>query len=220
MAEATSTRLDTVDIAGNSGWEIDSTSQRDLFTKADATIEVLYSAEDTIDKAVKRLGGGEIETLDSVDPQNVDRLRSWLTGRPANPAVPARDPEADFTAEAGGWTRQEFVAAVEDPGDRAFLLRFLELMDVNGQLPALGTHSRLHFGKRPSGAVFVYPFGRRFPPFKFSVKDGRLMISGCWKGNFKVTGHPGFAEIGSLLGQDEKGPASAVATAGLDPDEV
>ncbi len=46
------------------------------------------------------------------------------------------------------------------------------------------------------------------------------MISGCWKGNFKVSGHPGFAEIATLLGQDESGPAKAVPVAGLDPDEV
>jgi hypothetical protein len=93
-------------------------------------------------------------------------------------------------------------------------------MDANSQLPPKGPHSRLHFGKRPGGAVFFYPYGRRFPPFKLAVKVGELLISGCWKGNFKVTGPSGFADLASMLGQDESGPASAVSVAGLDPDEV
>ncbi|OBB19764.1 hypothetical protein A5761_00765 [Mycolicibacterium setense] len=99
-------------------------------------------------------------------------------------------------------------------------MKFLSRVDANGQLRSQGSHSRLTFGKRPNGALFVYPFGRRFPPFKFSVKDGQLMIAGCWKGNWKVTGHLGFADIATLLGQDETGPARAVPTAGLDPDEL
>lgn len=118
----------------------------------------------------------------------------------------------------GGWTRDEFIAAVQDPAGRGFVLRMFELIDINSQLPAQGRHSRLYFGKRPGGAVFFYPFGRRFPPFKLSVKNGELMISGCWKGNFSVTGHSGFGELASMLGQDDQGPASAVPVAGLDPD--
>lgn len=75
----------------------------------------------------------------------------------------------------------EFVDAVDDAGDRAFLQRFLQLMDANGQRRREGTHARLTFGKKPGGALFVYPFGRRFPPFKFSVKNGQLMVAGCWR---------------------------------------
>ena len=218
--QGTGARLDTVDLADSSGWKVESTHEADLFTKSDTTIEVRYSRNDTIDSAVKRGANGDVDIIDHKTARKVELLRSWLTGRPLVPGASARDPEAYSTAEAGGWTRREFVAAVEDPGDQAFLLRFLELIDANGQLPAQGTHSRLHYGKRPRGAVFVYPYGRRFPPFKLSIKDGRLMISGCWKGNFKATGHHGFAEIASMLGQDENGPASVVPVAGLDPDEV
>nr|WP_228768677.1 hypothetical protein [Mycolicibacterium malmesburyense] len=212
--------MDTVDIAHASGWEVDSTVEADVFTKGPSRIEVHYSLKDTVESAVKHNGSGGRETIGNHAEAKVDHVRSWLTGRPVPVAVPARLPEADFTAEPGGWTRQQFIAAVEDPGDRAFLLRFLQLVDANGQQRAQGTHARLTFGKRPGGAVFVYPFGRRFPPYKFSIKDGRLMISGCWKGNFKAAGHPGFAEIASLLGQDESGPARAVPVAGLDPDEL
>lgn len=221
MAEGTGARLDTVDIAHASGWDVASTVESDVFTKGSSRIEVQYSQEDVIESAVKHNGHGDRDTIGDHAEAKVDHVRSWLTGRPvAAAAASARYPEADFTTEPGGWTRQQFIAAVEDPGDRAFLSRFLQLMDANGQRRAQGTHARLTFGRRPGGAVFVYPFGRRFPPFKFSIKDGRLMISGCWKGNFKISGHPGFAEIATLLGQDESGPARSVPVAGLDPDEV
>lgn len=220
MAEGTGARLDTVDIADGAGWQVVSTDDVDVFRKRTVIIEVRYSANDDIASAVKRDADGASDSIGVHAAAKVEQLRSWLTGRPLSVASAVRYPEAYSTFEAGGWTRQEFIAAVEDPSDRAFLLRFFQLMDANGQLRSLGTHSRLHFGKTPGGAVFVYPFGRRFPPFKFSIDDGCLMISGCWKGNFKVSGHAGFAEIATLLGQDENGPASAVPVTGLDPDEV
>lgn len=68
--------------------------------------------------------------------------------------------------------------------------------------------------------MFVYPFGRRHPPFKFSVRDGRLMIAGCWTGFPEVKGHPGFADLASMLDLDESGPAKSVPVAGLDVDKV
>lgn len=219
MPEGTSTRLDTVDIAVVSGWHVESTDESDVFSKSHIRIEVQYSGDDTIDSATKRGEQGGLDTIGSHMEGKVDHLRSWLTGRQGT-AEPVRYPEADSTAEPGGWTRREFVAAVDDSGDRAFLQRFLELMDANAQLRRQGTHARLTFGKKPGGALFVYPFGRRFPPFKFSVKNGQLLVSGCWKGNFKAAGHPGFGEIASLLGQNESGPAKAVPVAGLDPDEL
>ena len=68
-------------------------------------------------------------------------------------------------------TLRRFIDAVEDLSDRAFLLRLLELADANDELPTAGPAPRLYFGKRPGGAVFVYHFGRRHPPYKFSVKN-------------------------------------------------
>ena len=220
MAEGPSARLDTVDMADSSGWHVESTPEMDVLIKGDNRIEVRYTDDDVIDSASKHGEDGEVESLGRHTEAKVEQLRSWLTGRPVGAGAAVRYPEADFTTEPGGWTRQEFVAAVTDSGDRAFLLKFLSRVDANAQLPSLGSHARLTFGKRPSGGLFVYPFGRRFPPFKFSVKDGQLMIAGCWKGNWKITGHPGFADIAALLGQDETGPARAVPTAGLDPDEL
>lgn len=210
-------------MAVGSGWQVDSTHDADVFTKGAVTIEVDYSANDDIESAVKSSAGDDLEEIEPGTTDAIERLRCWLTGRRyvgASPVQRAVGSRADFTTDAGGWTREDFIAAVSDPVDRAFLLRILELMDANSQFPRKGKHSRLHFGKRPGGAVFFYPYGRRFPPFKLAVKAGELMISGCWKGNFAVTGHPGFADLASLLGQDERGSASAVSVAGLDPDEL
>ncbi|UAK58609.1 hypothetical protein K8P01_23215 [Mycolicibacterium smegmatis] len=68
--------------------------------------------------------------------------------------------------------------------------------------------------------MFVYPFGRRHPPFKFFVKNGQLSIAGCWTGFPAVKGHRGFAALASMLDLDECGPATAVPVAGLDADEI
>lgn len=70
----------------------------------------------------------------------------------------------------------------------AFLSHFLELVDADELLPALGPAPRLYFGTRGGGAMFVYPRGRRFPPFKFLFRKGQLMIAGCWKGGFGTAG--------------------------------
>jgi hypothetical protein len=223
LAEKTGIRLDTVDIADGSGWQVESAHDVDVFTKSTVTIEVRYSASDDIESAAKRVEHGAAEAIEAGTTDAVVRVRSWLTGRPyvgARPVGGASASRADFTTDSGGWTRDDFIAAVDDAVGRAFLLRILELMDINSQSLPKGRHSRLHFGRRPGGAVFFYPYGRRFPPFKLAVKDGELVISGCWKGNFKVSGHSGFSELASMLGQDESGSASAVPVAGLDPDEL
>ncbi|TXH20012.1 MAG: hypothetical protein E6R06_22975 [Mycobacterium sp.] len=68
--------------------------------------------------------------------------------------------------------------------------------------------------------MFVYPFGRRHPPFKFSVKGGRLMISGCWNRFPQVKGHPGFADLAAMLDLDENGAETIVSVAGLDADKL
>lgn len=122
---------------------------------------------------------------------------------------------------SGDWTRKTFVAAVEDPTDAAFLQRLLELLDANAKLPRLGSHSRFYFGKRPSGGMFIYPYGLRHPPFQLAISSrGELTIRGCWRGFPKVRGHAGFAELAAMLDQDEGGAARFVPVAGLDPDAL
>jgi hypothetical protein len=82
-------------------------------------------------------------------------------------------------------------------------------------------YCHLFFGQRPRGAMFVYPFMRRFPPYKFKVDAGQLMIAGCGRSNFKnVSGHPGFAELATTLGLDYTGSAPWTPVAGVDPDKL
>ncbi len=224
MAEGTAFRLDTVDIAVESGWHFEHASRIDEFSKDGVTITVQYSADDDIASIIRSGKRSEDEAFGSDSAGKPERLRIWLGGRVAanvtRSAAQTGDMPKHLTQKSGDWTREEFVKAVDDPGDRAFLQSLLELVDVNSKLPSKGTHVRLYFGKRPGGAMFVYPFGRRHPPFKFSVKSGQLMISGCWTGFPGVKGHSGFAALAAMLDLDESGPATAVPVARLDADEV
>jgi hypothetical protein len=81
MAEGTGARLDTVDIADGDGWQVDSTHEVDVFTRSAFTIEVRYSANDTIQAAAKRGAGGDLEKIGQGTADTVERVRSWLTGR-------------------------------------------------------------------------------------------------------------------------------------------
>jgi hypothetical protein len=81
LAEGTGARLDTVDIADSSGWQVESTEEADVFTKGDVTIEVRYSANDDVETAVKRGANGDFDTIGEHTAAKVDQLRSWLTGR-------------------------------------------------------------------------------------------------------------------------------------------
>lgn len=223
VAEGTAFRLDTVDIAVESGWQFEHTSRIDEFSKDGVTVTVQYSADDDITSLTRSGKRSEDEVFGFDSAGKPERLRIWLGGSVANVtrsvAQPGNMPK-HLAQKSGDWTREEFVEAVEGPDDRAFLQRLLELVDVNSQLPSKGIHVRLYFGKRPGGAMFVYPFGRRHPPFKFSIRSGQLMISGCWTGFPAVKGHSGFAALAEMLDLDESGPATAVPVAGLDADEV
>lgn len=224
MAEGTAFRLDTVDIAVEAGWQFEHTSRIDEFSKDGVTVTVQYSANDDITSLTRSGKRSEDEAFGPDSAGKAERLRIWLGRRVvANVAKSVTQPgnmPRHLTQRSGDWTREEFVDAVDDPGDRAFLQRLLELVDANIQQPPKGPHSRLYFGKRPGGAMFVYPFGRRHPPFKLSIKSGQLMISGCWTGFPGVKGHSGFAALAAMLDLDERGSATAVPVAGLDADEV
>jgi len=223
VAEATTFRLDTADLAIGNGWHVESVLRTDEFSKAGVTIEVQYSADDEISSLVRSREGGADEVYGADSPGKAERLRIWLGVRKdagVQQAVHLGKIPKHLVPKAGDWTRDEFVAAVKDPGDRAFLQRLLELVDANSGLASQELPFRLYFGRNPGGAMFVYPFGRRHPPFKFSVKDGQLLISGCWNTFEDLKGHTGFAELASMLDLDENGPATAVPVAGLDADAV
>jgi hypothetical protein len=223
VADATAFRLDTADSAIEAGWQIESIARFDEFTKDGVTIQVQYSRDDDIE-SLRRSRDGRADEVYGADSAGKDeRLRIWLGVRAA--AAPGASvaglPNIPYGQEPGdSWELDEFVAAVTDPGDRAFLMNFLESVAANSVLPRRGTYKPLILGKRPLGSMFVYPFGRRHPPYKFSIRQGQLLISGCWTKFPKVKGHPGFGDLAALLDLDEKGPETAVPVAGLDADEV
>jgi len=223
VAEGTAFRLDTVDIAVESGWQFEHTSRIDEFSKDGVVITVHYSADDDIFSLTRSGKRSEDELYGPDSAGKHERLRIWLTGQTSaavKPAVPPSGFSIEYGQEPDGWTLDEFIAAVEDPTDRVFLTRLLELVAENSRLPRLGQKPPLVFGKRPRGGMFVYPFGRRNPPFSFPVKNGQLMIAGCWNRFPEVKGHPGFAPLAAMLDLDENGPATAVPVAGFDAEEV
>lgn len=225
MTDPTSFRLDTHDLAVESGWEPDCLSRLDEFTKDGATILVQYASDDTITSLTRTRPNRADETLSADSPGNDERLRVWLTGRASATATSGTGLFQGLKIIFDGrdtdpWSPEEFVDAVEDQSDRAFLRRILELVQETSRLPARGDYGHLFFGQRPRGGMFVYPFMRRFPPYKFKVDAGQLMIAGCWRSNFKVTGHPGFAELAAMLGLDHTGSAPWTPVLGLDPDEL
>ncbi|MFC7673266.1 hypothetical protein ACFQWH_09310 [Mycolicibacterium sp. GCM10028919] len=127
--------------------------------------------------------------------------------------------QAGHPAKPGRWTLESFVAAVEHPADRSFLVALLNRF---GQQPrVLGNHPPFWYGTRPAGGLFIYPFRLRYPPFQMLIDDdNRLTIRGNWTTFPKVAGHPGFAELAEILGQDEHGPAQGVRVEGLDLEEL
>ncbi len=227
MTDPEAFRLDTRDLAVESGWEHEYLSRMDEFTKDGATVLVQYASDDTITSLTRSRPGRADESFSEESPGKNDRLRVWLTGRPS---APVRPKGADLfhglkiVFDSHGtdpWAPQDFVDAVEDPADHAFLRTILERVHATSQLPAMGHFGHLFFGQRPRGGMFVHPFMRKYPPYKFMISNsGQLMVAGCWKGNFGATGHPGFAELASMLGLDHTGPASWSLVSGLDPGKL
>lgn len=225
MTDPTTFRLDTIDLAPEFGWEVEHLSRFDEFTKGEATVLVQYSSDDSITSLTRSRPGRADEAFLQNSPGNDERLRLWLTGRPAAAGSPTglfQGLKINFDRrDTDPWATQDFAEAVEDPSDHAFLRKILEQVQATSRLPAMGDYCHLFFGQRPRGGMFVYPFMRRFPPYKFKVDGGQLMIAGCWKSNFKgVSGHPGFAELASMLGLDHTGSAPWVPVTGLDPDKL
>lgn len=224
MADATTFRLDTADLAIEAGWQHEYLNRVDEFSKDDITVMVQYSVDDEISNLVRSRTRRADEVFGADSPGKSERLRMWLGVRSASGRKTSVTgvPNIPYKQDGRGrcWTLESFAAAVDDPTSRAFLIGFLELVAANSLMPRKGAYPPLLFGVQPGGWMFVYPFGRRHPPFKFSIRQGQLMISGCWTKFPKVMGHPGFAPLAAMLGLDEKGSAPDVPVAGLDADEI
>lgn len=120
---------------------------------------------------------------------------------------------------ADSWTRQSFIAAVEDTDDQNFLSRILKRLDEGHHQP--DGRDPIWYGARPRGGLFFHLHGLRHPPFALAINGaGRLTIKGTWQGFKETAGHPGFADLAAMLRQDETGPARYVPVDGLHPDTL
>jgi hypothetical protein len=127
---------------------------------------------------------------------------------------------AQGAGQADRWTRQTFIAAVEHPDDQNFLSQILDRLDED-HCPPDGRRDPIWYGTRPGGGVFFHLHGLRRPPFALRINGaGRLTIKGTWQGFKETAGHPGFADLAAMLGQDESGPARYVQVDGIDPDAL
>jgi hypothetical protein len=106
LAAGTGARLDTVDIADGSGWQVDSTHEADFFTKGAVTIEVRYSASDDIESAVKRAS----DDLEAITTAKHDVLRAWLAGRvPISAEIPKPVRSDESRVPKLRWSRENWL---------------------------------------------------------------------------------------------------------------
>lgn len=224
MTDAQAFRLDLGDIAEEAGWKFESFRRIDEFSKDGVTVMVQFAADDEIESLTRSREGRADEVYGGESVGKADRLLGWLgvRARTVPTTLPSGLPNIPYDQDSRYecWAPETFYAAVEDPGDRVFMLRMLDLIAVNSQLPQQGNRRPLWFGAKRGGSMFVHPCGRSFAPFKLSIRQGRLLIAGCWTVYAKAKNDPGFADLAGMLQLSEQGPASFVPVFGLDPDEV
>jgi hypothetical protein len=110
LAEGTGARLDTVDIADSSGWQVESTDEADVFTKGAVTIEVRYSANDDVESAVKRGANGDFDTIGENATAKHDVLRAWLAGRvPTSAEIPKPVHSDESRVPKLRWSRENWL---------------------------------------------------------------------------------------------------------------
>lgn len=88
MANATTLRLDTADIAIEAGWQLESMRRIDEFSKNGVTVMVQYAADDEIDSLTRSREGRADDVYGADSHGKAERLRIWLGVR----AVSNRNP--------------------------------------------------------------------------------------------------------------------------------
>jgi hypothetical protein len=102
------------------------------------------------------------------------------------------------------WKRETFLDAIATDADRRIAARYFKLVESRPERH--GPSALVWYGNRPSGGIFLHPYGLRYAPFRLWVdSEGRLMIYGNWNNWQAVAGHDGFAELATMLGQDHRG---------------
>jgi hypothetical protein len=139
----------------------------------------------------------------------------------ASPAAPvfevmARPSEwARQARELGGvvrerWTLESFLGSCI-PEDRPGLEALVEKV-----LATAG--AKFTFGVRPNSYINVHPNGGRYAPFLLWINSkGRVTVTGTWNYYSDMVGHPGFAPLARVLGQDHTArKATGVLLSSLD----
>jgi hypothetical protein len=110
LAAGTGARLDTVDIADSSGWQVESMDEADVFTKGAVTIEVEYSADDDIGSIARWGENREYELIGHNTTAKHDVLRAWLTGRvPISAEIPKPVHSGESRAPKLRWSRENWL---------------------------------------------------------------------------------------------------------------
>ncbi len=110
------------------------------------------------------------------------------------------------------WGLDEFLDAVQEPDERAFLEDILERTQST-------TSDGLWLGRKPSGSLVIYPHGVREGPVGFWINTtGRVMATGQWTMWDSIKHSPLFGPLAAYLGQSQDGPARGVPIRDLDVD--
>jgi hypothetical protein len=88
VADATTFRLDTADIAIEAGWRLESLSRIDEFSKDGVTVMVQYASDDEIDSLTRSREGCGDEVYGSDSSGKAERLRIWLGVRAVSNPIP------------------------------------------------------------------------------------------------------------------------------------
>ena len=105
MADATTFRLDTADVALEFGWHVESTLQTDEFNRDGITIAVEYSSNDDISSVARWGTNRKYEVFGQDSARKPERLRTWLAGR----EVPGPTDPSGFRAPKLRWSREKWL---------------------------------------------------------------------------------------------------------------
>ncbi|MBJ8348838.1 hypothetical protein [Antrihabitans sp. YC2-6] len=127
-------------------------------------------------------------------------------------AIKARE-----SGQSSAWTKDSFIESIGSTSDRDIALRIFEQLEAIDE--RRGTHDDLLFGKRPSGGIFIYPYGLRYAPIQLWInKSGHLMAYGTWNQYTPIQHHDGYAKLALLAGLDHKSSAKGFRLADIDVD--
>jgi hypothetical protein len=105
VAEGTTFRLDTADVALEFGWHVESTRQTDEFKRDEVTIAVQYSPDDDISNIARWGTNREREVFGRDSVGKGERLRTWLAG----PEVPRPADPNGFRGPKLRWSREKWL---------------------------------------------------------------------------------------------------------------